>query len=346
MLDATIDGAVIALPSPVQSADELHAYIETLLDLSVLLGEPWIAAHLSEGVLEVLDDEKLYPLRPKLKSLFDEYGVVEYDVNTVGRIVDRFLSLSPSFQSHCGISFVLTQSVTTTPDIISPTAHAGLRSDLECCVISIAVLRKHCHQPPAGHSLVIRAAPRPVVKVRAQIHGIDHKRKDLPSLPSPPDYFEGEVLVCDSFCALLECLDESAVLLAAKDIPEVELAIRIALFKANLAQGRINNWSKMTLPVIGSHFLETCQKCCNNRGPTLSTRILRAIVETMNGQNMNADHALRTGKGGGNRQLKRGSDKAQRRDVDEEFHLHYWDCSNGSKELASVVYHNDFSIPE
>jgi hypothetical protein len=42
----------------------------------------------------------------------------------------------------------------------------------------------------------------------------------------------------------------------------------------------------------------------------------------------------------------RGRDKAQRRDIDYEFHLHYWECANGTIELASVVHHNDFSIPE
>jgi hypothetical protein len=42
----------------------------------------------------------------------------------------------------------------------------------------------------------------------------------------------------------------------------------------------------------------------------------------------------------------RGSDKAQRRDIDYEFHLHYWEIANDVIELASVVHHNDFSIPE
>jgi hypothetical protein len=26
--------------------------------------------------------------------------------------------------------------------------------------------------------------------------------------------------------------------------------------------------------------------------------------------------------------------------------LHYWDCEDDTVEIASVVYHNDFSIPE
>jgi hypothetical protein len=63
-------------------------------------------------------------------------------------------------------------------------------------------------------------------------------------------------------------------------------------------------------------------------------------------QNMAAVHGLRTGMGGDDPQRTRGKDKAQRRDIDYEFHLHYWECANGTIELASVVHHNDFSIPE
>ena len=69
-------------------------------------------------------------------------------------------------------------------------------------------------------------------------------------------------------------------------------------------------------------------------------------METIRGQNLPGVHALRTSPGGNATQRLRGTDKAQRRDIDQEFHLHYWECANGTIELASVVHHNDFSIPE
>ena len=59
-----------------------------------------------------------------------------------------------------------------------------------------------------------------------------------------------------------------------------------------------------------------------------------------------ATHALRSGAGGGNRQRMRGKDSAWRRDVDYEYHLHYWECEAGNVELANLVVHNEFSISE
>lgn len=346
MLDVTIDAGVIAVPSPVSSADQLHDYVDTLLDWSELLDESWVAIHISEGAAEALVEDKLYPLRVQLKALFHDHGVVQYDVNTVTKVTDRLLALTPSFETCYRVKDVLADLLDTNPDIIKLTTHNGLQSDLARCVVLIAILRKHCRQPLAGHSLILRSAPGSLVKVRAQIHEIEHERDDLPALPSPPDYFEGDVLVCDDFKGLVKCLDESAILREARDTPGGELAIRVALFKQALAKSQEPNWSDTKAPAIGSRFLETCRECCLDQGGGLAPKILRAIVETMQNQNMGAVHALRAGMGGDDPQRMRGRDKAQRRDIDYEFHLHYWECANGVIELASVVHHNDFSIPE
>ncbi len=346
MLSVTIDAGVLAVPRPVNTADEVHKYVDTLLDWSKLLDEPWVAIHLSEGAAEALFADGLYPLRDQLRTLFNNHGIVEYDVNTVARVADKLLTVTPSFETYYRVKDVLAESVGTDPDIIKLTTHDGLQSDLARCVILIAILRKHCRQPLAGHSLILRSAPSPIVKVRAQIHVVEHERDDLPELPSPPEYFEGNVLVCDDFKGLVRCLDEGAILTKASDDLGAELAIKIALFKDSLAKGQDPNWSDTEVPAIGHGFLETCRQCCRDQGGMLALRILRAVVETIQKQNMNAVHALRTGKGGNDPQRMRRRDRAQRRDIDYEFHLHYWACATGTIELASVVHHNDISIPE
>ena len=345
MLDVTIDAGVIAVPEPVVSADVLHNYVDTLLDWSSLVDEPWVTIHISAEASGALFADGLYPLRNQLRAVFNDHGIVEYDINTVDRVVNKLLTLTPSFEAHFRLTDVLAEPLSTEPDIISLTTHVGLQSYLARCVVFIAILRKYCQQALAGHSLIIRSAPHPIVKVRAQIHDIDHEREDLPKLPSPPDYFEGDILVCDDFKGLVKCLDEAAILIEAYDNSGVELAIRVALFKDNIEQSQEPNWSESRVPIIGNGFLTTCVECCHGHGPKLSPKILRAIVETMQNRNMNAVHALRIGKGGDDPQRMRGTDKAQRRDIDDEFRLHYWGCSDGSIELGSVVHHNDFTIP-
>ena len=342
----TIDAGVLAAPHLTSNASDVYQYVETLLNWKLLLDEPWVAINMSEKAPVVLEKDGLYPVRDQLKKLFNAHGIVEYDVNTVARITDQLLRITPSFETYYRVKDVLPEQLETDPDVIRLITYNGLQSDLARCILLIAILRKHCSQPPGGHSLILREAPRQVIQVRAQVQIIEHERDDIPTLPSPPEFFEGDVLACDNFQGLVECLDEAAILVGTSDNPGVELAIRIALFKDSIVQGDAPNWSSVMNLHIGAKFRDSCQQCCADRSNALPPKILRSIVETTRGRNLPSVHALRTGPGANASQRMRGTDKAQRRDIDQEFHLHYWDCTDGAIELASVVYHNDFSIPE
>lgn len=341
----TIDAGVLAVPPVDCSHDDAFQYVDTLLDWSMLLDEPWVAIYMSERASEVLMDEELFPLRNHLREFFNRHGIVEYSPNDVATIVEKLLSLTPSFETYYRVKDLLSEHLETDPDIIRLSTHDGLQSDLARCITLIAILRKHCSQPLGGHSLILREVPKQVIQVRAQVHVLEHTRDDIPDLPCPPEFFEGDVLVCDDFRGLIDCLDESAILVGASDDLGIELAVRITLFKNAISQGDSPDWGGVIVPAIGSKFRELCQQVCSDQGDSIPPKILRSIVETIKGHNLPAVHALRTGPGGNDPQRMRGLDKAQRRDIDREFHLHYWECADEKIELASVVYHNDFSIP-
>lgn len=344
----TIDAGVLAVPSVDSAKDDAFQYVDTLLDWSKLLDEPWLAIYMSEQASENLINEKLYPMRDDLTNLFVKHGIVEYSVNDITKVIAKLLTLTASFETCYHLKEVLFENLETVPDVIHLTKYDKLQSGLSRSITLIAILRKYCKLALGGHTLVLREAPKQTVQVKAKIHEIEHSRDDLDALPPPPVFFEGEVLVSDDFSGLIECLDESAILIGASEDREIELAIRIAMFKGAIVQGEIPDWSKVLLPKFGSNFRKSCQQVCADTGDSLPPKILRSIVETLNGQNLSAVHALRGGSGKSGPQRTRGSDnaKAQRRDIDKEFHLHYWECGNGTVELAAVVYHNCFKIPE
>lgn len=345
-LGITIDAGVLVVPHIDCAREDAFKYVDTLLDWSKLLKADWVEIYMSERASEVLSSDGLYPLKEHLQKLFNTHGIVEYDVNTVVKIVYSLLAHTPSFETHYRVKDVLCENLETTPDVIRLALHDKLRSDLARCITLLAILRKHCSQPLGGHTLILRNAPQQIIQVKAHILYLEHSREDIPELPCPPAFFEGEVLVCDDFQSLINSLDETAILIGASDDLGIELAIRIALFKNDIAQRDLPYWDNVSVLRIGGKFRELCQKICANQGDAVPPKILRAIVETVKKNNLSAVHALRTGEGGNNPQRKRGLDKAQRRDIDKELHLHYWECADGKIELASVVYHNDFSIPE
>lgn len=345
LTSAIIDASVLAVPISECSKNDVFQYVETLLDWSKLLNEPWVSVFMSERASETLIDARLFPLRDHLKELFANHGVFEYSVNDIAIVAEKLLTLTPSFEAYYQIDDVLIEQIETKPEVIQLIENDGLMANLARCITLIAVLSTHCSKPFGGDLLILKKTPSKLIQVRVQIHDLEHNRDDIPPLPDPPNFFEGEVLACDDLQGLIKCFDESAILVYATDDFGIGIAIRIALFKYAISQGDTPVWSEITAPAIGPKFRQLCQKICADQGDSLPPKILRAIVESMNKNNLQAVHALRRGIAGGDAPQTRGADKAQRRDIDKTFHLHYWETESGSIELASVVHHNDYSIP-
>ena len=345
----TIDAGVLVVPGRGAAPDDAYRYVETLLDWSKLLNEPWIAVSMSERSAESLVVDDLYPLRMKLQRLFSQHGIVEYDVNTVSSVIDRILTHTPSFETYFHVRDVLKEDISTTPDILQLSSGGCLQSDLARCVVLIAILRAHCGKDILNHALILRISPTRVINVRAMVHAIEHTRDDFDRpIPTPPEYFEGDVLTCDDFRSLLDCIDESAVLKNAIDDAGVEIAIRIALYKSRLALALDPDWDDVSVWCMGAQFGPRIRNCCLDAPMSFASSALRALAYAIDKQNLAAVHALRTGSAGNNPQRRRTIDdaKAWRRDIDRDYHLHYWELPEGNIEFASVGPHDDFSIPD
>ena len=102
-------------------------------------------------------------------------------------------------------------------------------------------------------------------------------------------------------------------------------------------------WEKTGGFAFGETFLATADQTCQKL--THAKELLRAMSETLLKTKMRDVHALRTGSGPQAPQRKRGRDKAWRRDIDHDLHLHYWERADGSIEFACVGHHNSMSIP-
>ena len=348
MPSVTIDAAVLAPPTEDSPVAAVHRYIEKLLGWSKL-DKSWVDIYMSEKTSEALVTDGLYPIYKDLKKLFAANGIVEYDVETVVTIAYALLQhehtspFEPAFQ----VWKVITETLSTDPDIVPRSAGTALQSGLPRCLVLIAILRQYCQELIANHALILGHAPEQVVTVRAMIQDIQHDRNDLSGL-TYPHMFEGMVPICDDFEGLIQCLDAPSMLASSTDNVGLETAIRTALYKLQFGRGKEPDWNDLRGFRIGRCFLETVQESCK-RGSSYPEKVLRAIVETLDGENMRATHALRRGHGGDDPQLRRLADDAgaMRRDIDQEHHLHYWLCDNGIVELASVSHpHADFSIPE
>ena len=346
---ASIDAGVLAVPMEEDGAERIHDYVDTLLDWHRLLEESWISVHLSERASELLAEEGLFPLRVALQKAFKENGIVEYDVNTVAQVAERLLQLTPSFEAYFRVRDVLLEQLETKPALMSLTIGQNMAEDLGRCVVLMAILRRHCGGGYDNHCLIVRgSAGLGEIYVRAIIHDIEHARDDMEFVPTAPEIFEGTVLACHNFRGFLESIDEVATWRTASDDAGKELAIQIAVYKSRLDRQLEPEWDDYLRIRIGRHFVKLADEICLGNPDALLRSVLRSIIETEERLDLAATHVLREDQGGGSPQRQRRTDGAVawRRDIDREYHLHYWECPDGTAELASMGPHNDFSIPE
>ena len=347
MPSVLIDASVLAVPHKGCAKDDALHYVETLRCWDGLINEAWIFTYKSENSDKYLWDGEGLDFLTKLKQFFDaRHDIETLDGNTAITLVSPLLGKTKSFEAEYKINDVVTDNLSTDPDFIGLTINDSLQEDLRRSVALAAVVRKYCTQPIGGHLLMMKDAPESIIQLQAEIV-LQHYNKDIPALPIPPDVFEGDVRICENFQGLIECLDESKILIDAIDDAGIELAIRVAMFKYKIEHGEAPEWKATKAPAIGEKFYQQCKRVCKDKNR--SKPILRSIVEIMEKINMQDTHALRTGEGGGDPQRKRGSDEALawRRDIDKARCLHYWKRDDGTVELAWVTSeHDDFRCPE
>ncbi len=124
-------------------------------------------------------------------------------------------------------------------------------------------------------------------------------------------------------------------------------AINIYVIQMNYSLQKSKSKLEMTSWSFGNRFIRTAKDLGFLNDQAKAKMLLRSCAETILKENLSDTHWLRTGKGANNPQRKREKDKALawRRDIDREYHLHYWETAKGV-EFASVVVHNDMKIPE
>ena len=347
MLSVTIDTAVFAPPPLGADPAVVRTFVTTLLEWREAVKGKILEVYTSAHAPDLLGNCDLYPMRPHLKQLLQEAGVFEYDANTIAVVAQTLLSTA-RIEDVLGISDVLVEDLTLNPDCFAAHSPAALRDDAERCAVALSLAGTYFEEPQLRcHALALGSNPQgSPVQIRGMIVELDHTRHDLGALPRQPSYFEGHVSICGSVHRFLLALDEANVLRWASNAGEISTAVKVALYKKRASDGITTAWDQLPVFEVGCGFFDSLQAHHVDSGSELAPKLLRAVVETVFHENLAATHALRKGPGPNEDQRMRGKDAAWRRDVDYEYHLHYWERASGIVELGSVGTHNDFSIPE
>jgi hypothetical protein len=342
MVSIFLDAYLFACPTVESGPAAAEEFIRRILSWKDIRDRGWAALCLSSTAFEALSAEQYYPAWVRVAQLLAYSGIEDIAPKDVSDLVNSLLSKTQTVEDVFGLECLVNRVDWDTEGwmrerpaafltelerlaALALVAHLLLPSDANDPVIVTAGVAGECARPHVSVNVDFDARhPEPRTELAREIEGI--------------------VAVCGSYKSLCGFLEPARLWRYATADNERHHAILMALFARGpdrvLDHGERGNlqWS------FGGEFIESAARLGFTHEAAKIQRLLRACVNCILREDMRSTHEIRTSEAGDAPQLLRGGHGAWRRDIDHEFHLHYWQTEDGP-EFASVVHHNDMSIP-
>lgn len=343
MYNAILLASVLATPPENHGREEFERYLDRLLDWSPLMETGLTRPLCSYTTLNALFESGAYPLTPHIRSMIDRFGLREFSVQDIATVSDFLLARSMKIEDASGIKEILHSYIECLPAPHSADEHPALRENSSYVLALLAawigatggdgkanICICSCHDAP-GH-----------IRIRATIDDIDMAG---PREAFAPFSTQAIVRAASDLPSTLLCMSEILAWQNSQTQEQACLAVRLALYKASRRLNQPISWDATPSPIVRQELLESAMHLGFMHEPSKIGRLLSAMTDALAGRNLQSTHALRTARGGNAPQVRRGDAKAFRWDIDNEFHLHYWQLASGGIEFAKIVVHNDFTIP-
>ncbi|WHY94685.1 hypothetical protein QNK12_15015 [Neobacillus cucumis] len=322
MTGLIIDPFSLAYPAN-GSKEELEEYINMLLELDQYTQESSLDILISNNTSDILVLENNFPYWDELKSVFERHGINYIQPSDLITTIGRILKLKKI--EDLGINDVLYSYLTLEEDSICSRPRNYLeefkRIAMIACIYTILEYNQFIFSKGDFEESIFVSGDL-----------IDIEKEEHISIEIPRNY--------SCIIPLVKNFEEFFFRVNPVEVWTEKLyeeAIKISIFQRT-GSYEDANWK------FGHSFFRSAQdKGFLSEGIKIK-RLIRSIVDTILRENLSETHWLRAGQGANEPQVTRGNDRAWRKDIDREYHLHYWETEDGI-EFASVVVHNDMSIP-
>lgn len=342
MYSLILDPYILAAPDDTSPLVEFEMYIENLRSWRDFLDAPWLSIYAPANLYELLYNTGHYPVRSRIESAISHLGLVNVQTRDIVDLVNALLYRTPVLETALGISTLEYDNV-----IASPTNHLEKRPvpyrEQYARLLVLIFVAQIVNSVSHDKVILITKDLDEAFQITTLKADVECAFVDEAVSHAIPSTFQCRISTCNSPQGLFLAISPVVLWQNAPNLPSFNNAIKCQVY--HRAPDYFTNSSDLILREWSFHprFFETAQQHGFLHDPLKVKMLLRTCVDTLLRENMAATHALRAGKSGNEAQIKRGSDGAWRRDIDHEYHLHYWETASGP-EFTSVVVHNDFSI--
>lgn len=343
MTQIIIDPYIYSCPSLDQKESDFVTFISNLLLWREIKDNNWKCVFNTIAAAEVLAETNSYPPQEHLKEIIAKYDIKDIQAKDIVNLINALLLQLPNIEDKFGLFELLFDKY-----ISSPYLHLTARPDAfkiayERLTSIVSLSRTLLELPEKSLIVITKELNTDWVEsdISCDIHDYEHdeniKRVNCPI------HVKEIIPICQKPEALYLNLNPVIMWLSANSEEEYTKSIEIQMSQIIGSTDDLSNYKWG----YNSDFFDSAKPYGFLHNEMRAKMLLRACAETILSTNLKDTHALRTGSGANNPQRKRRSDhaKAYRRDIDHEYHLHYWETEFGV-ELANVVVHNNMSISE
>lgn len=313
---------------------QLEEFIENLIDWKKLIDLNWGSVFKPTETFDILFKHNLFPYINSLKELVDKYKIDYVQPEEIDKIVNSILNKLPLVEDYCEIFDVIIEKDNFTDiDNRNEDFIHVLKKIATILKIDCFINKKRDNE----NIILTNCIKEPLIKFNAHISLVDSKRQI--NLPLDIDVEFSHFSNFKVFCSKIE---PAIIVINAQSDLCFKMAIYIKLFQVDPNFDYIYE-EKTPNFLLHKSFFQSIRNLNFHIDESKINLLLRALNEEVLNINMMDTHELREKKSGGSNQISHNGYLAWRRDIDYEYHLHYW---RKGEELifTDVVKHNNFKI--
>lgn len=329
-----IDPYIFSFDKDTFTKDQLEEFIENLIDWKKLIDLNWGRVFKPTETFDILFKHNLYPLVDGLKELVDKYNIDYIQPEEIDKIVNSVLNKLPVIEDYSEVKDVLIDN--------DNFKVSGKRNEDFIYILKklVTILKINCtinKRREDENVILSKDVDSPIIKFDALISIVDSIHNiDLP-IALNIEFFH--FVNFKEFCSKIE---PAIIWINAQNDMCIKMAIYIKIFQHDESEDYIYQDNEPNF-ILHDTFFKSMRALNFHTDEAKIDILLRALYEEILNINMKDTHELREGKSGGSKQIYHKGYLAWRRDIDYEYHLHYWKKGN-ELVFTDVVPHNLYKI--
>lgn len=342
MINLFIEPFVFSCPLRGDGDTQLESFIDQIAFLNYLRDINWASLFISTDTYEVLFDANRYPSWEHIDEMINTFELQIQTKDIFDVVTDLLLNL-PAIEEHLGIKEMSFQDIKCLPDLHLMGRSSNCITSYHRLLLIMWLLCKITKSDTKKQILITTGLSDD--KLMTQISGniLTLSFADIQLNVGLPCNVNGTFFACKNQEGLNLSLDSIAIWSDAISMNAYRQAVEIHTLQMSLSlYSSLKNdryeWQ------FGNEFFNYAQKHGFLKNAKKIKKLLRACAETILKENQKATHIIRDSNNGAKKRLGSFFAVSWRRDIDYEYHLHYWVYSN-NVEFAAIVTHNDMTFP-